>query len=67
MIFVGVMHLGVRMTEAIIETRLDANRNTGFPMVDACIRSLCETGWLNFRMRAMIVSLPPIHCGWTGA
>ena len=54
----GVMHLGVRMTEAIIETRLNAWKTgtTGFPMVDACIRSLCETGWLNFRMRAMIVS-----------
>ena len=25
-------------------------------MVDACIRSLRETGWLNIRMRAMIVS-----------
>ncbi|MEM8533395.1 MAG: deoxyribodipyrimidine photo-lyase [Chloroflexota bacterium] len=29
---------------------------TGFPMVDACMRSLATTGWLNFRMRAMIVS-----------
>jgi deoxyribodipyrimidine photo-lyase len=29
---------------------------TGHPLVDACIRSLVATGWLNFRMRAMIVS-----------
>ena len=29
---------------------------TGYPLVDACIRSLRHTGWLNFRMRAMIVS-----------
>ncbi len=29
---------------------------TGFPMVDACMRSLRATGWLNFRMRAMMVS-----------
>jgi len=29
---------------------------TGFPMVDACMRALRETGYLNFRMRAMIVS-----------
>jgi len=29
---------------------------TGFPMVDACMRCLLETGWLNFRMRCMIVS-----------
>jgi deoxyribodipyrimidine photo-lyase len=29
---------------------------TGFPFVDACMRSLIATGWLNFRMRAMLVS-----------
>ena len=29
---------------------------TGFPMVDACMRCLDETGWINFRMRAMLVS-----------
>jgi len=29
---------------------------TGIPIVDACMRSLNETGYLNFRMRAMIVS-----------
>jgi deoxyribodipyrimidine photo-lyase len=29
---------------------------TGFPLVDACMRSLIETGWLNFRMRAMLMS-----------
>ncbi|MEO0650116.1 MAG: deoxyribodipyrimidine photo-lyase [Planctomycetota bacterium] len=29
---------------------------TGFPFVDACVRSLKATGWLNFRMRAMLVS-----------
>ena len=29
---------------------------TGYPMVDACMRSLIATGWLNFRMRAMLVS-----------
>ena len=26
---------------------------TGFPMVDASMRALARTGWLNFRMRAM--------------
>jgi deoxyribodipyrimidine photo-lyase len=26
---------------------------TGFPMVDASVRRLRETGWLNFRMRAL--------------
>lgn len=29
---------------------------TGYPLVDACMRALMVTGWLNFRMRAMIVS-----------
>lgn len=29
---------------------------TGYPFVDACMRSLRATGWLNFRMRAMLVS-----------
>lgn len=30
--------------------------NTGVPIVDACMRCLHQTGWLNFRMRAMLVS-----------
>ncbi len=30
--------------------------NTGFPLVDACMRCLNETGYLNFRMRALVVS-----------
>lgn len=29
---------------------------TGYPLVDACMRSLHLNGWLNFRMRAMVVS-----------
>ena len=29
---------------------------TGVPFVDACMRFLTATGWLNFRMRAMLVS-----------
>lgn len=29
---------------------------TGFPLVDACMRCLHHTGYLNFRMRAMLVS-----------
>jgi len=30
--------------------------NTGYPMVDASMRCLTHTGWLNFRMRAMCAS-----------
>jgi deoxyribodipyrimidine photo-lyase len=29
---------------------------TGYPFVDACMRALRATGWINFRMRAMLVS-----------
>jgi deoxyribodipyrimidine photo-lyase len=34
---------------------------TGFPMVDAGMRCLAETGWINFRMRAMLVSFAAYH------
>jgi deoxyribodipyrimidine photo-lyase len=44
-------------------TRLHAwcEGRTGYPMVDACLRSLRATGWLNFRMRAMLVSFASYH------
>jgi deoxyribodipyrimidine photo-lyase len=34
---------------------------TGYPMVDACMRCLQATGWLNFRMRAMLMSFASHH------
>lgn len=34
---------------------------TGYPMVDACMRCVKATGWLNFRMRAMLVSFASHH------
>lgn len=47
---------------------------TGFPLVDACIKSAQHQGFLNFRMRAMITSLgchilriPWRELGWTMA
>lgn len=36
---------------------------TGLPFVDACMRSLQATGWLNFRMRAMVQSFASYHLG----
>lgn len=30
---------------------------TGYPLVDANMRCVKETGWINFRMRAMVVSI----------
>jgi len=29
---------------------------TGVPLIDACMRAVEQTGWINFRMRAMVVS-----------
>lgn len=42
------------------------NGTTGFPLVDACMRCLKNTGWINFRMRAMLVSVFCHHfdCSW---
>jgi deoxyribodipyrimidine photo-lyase len=34
---------------------------TGLPFVDACMRYLNATGWINFRMRAMLVSVATYH------
>jgi deoxyribodipyrimidine photo-lyase len=44
-------------------SRLSAweNGETGLPFLDACMRSLRATGWLNFRMRAMVVSVASYH------
>lgn len=46
--------------EALVQGR------TGWPMVDACVAMLRETGWLNFRMRAMLVSVAtyPLWLHW---
>jgi len=54
-------HPFVRALEGMRDTdpeRLNAwaTGQTGVPMVDACVRSLRATGWLNFRMRAMLAS-----------
>jgi deoxyribodipyrimidine photo-lyase len=34
---------------------------TGWPFVDACLRRLAATGWINFRMRAMLVAVASYH------
>ncbi|MGC6411651.1 MAG: FAD-binding domain-containing protein [Candidatus Puniceispirillaceae bacterium] len=38
-----------------------AKGRTGYPFIDACMRSLIATGWLNFRMRAMLMSFAAYH------
>lgn len=50
------------------QTRFEALKagKTGWPMVDACVRMLGDCGWLNFRMRAMLVSVAsyPLWLHW---
>ena len=46
------------LSDPLGAARFDAwsTGRTGYPMVDACMRALTATGWINFRMRAMLVS-----------
>lgn len=37
------------------------NGETGVPYIDACMRYLRATGWLNFRARAMLMSFASYH------
>jgi deoxyribodipyrimidine photo-lyase len=34
---------------------------TGLPFTDACLRYLAATGWLNFRMRSMVMAVASYH------
>ena len=38
-----------------------AEGRTGYPLIDACMRSLVHRGWITFRMRAMLVSFASYH------
>ncbi|TVP54842.1 MAG: deoxyribodipyrimidine photo-lyase [Halomonadaceae bacterium] len=35
--------------------------HTGWPLVDACMRALHGAGWINFRMRAMVMAVASYH------
>jgi deoxyribodipyrimidine photo-lyase len=57
-------HNFVRALDGLREDSIDprllqawCTGRTGYPMIDACMRCLQETGWLNFRMRAMLASV----------
>jgi deoxyribodipyrimidine photo-lyase len=63
----------VRAFDGMRESDFDRERferwaagQTGYPLVDACMRMLAATGWLNFRMRAMLVSFAayPLWLHW---
>ncbi|ADI15382.1 FAD-binding domain-containing protein [Truepera radiovictrix] len=51
------------LPEVLARERLEAFAagRTGYPMVDACMRALQAGGWLNFRMRALLVSFACYH------
>ena len=53
---------GIRPSEPD-QTRLAAweTGETGLPFLDACMRCLRATGWLNFRMRAMVMATASYH------
>ena len=55
-------------TDGLRESHFDTKRFnawknglTGYPFIDACMRALRATGWINFRMRAMLVSFASYH------
>ena len=61
-------HDGLRPGDGVCETPWNSELfeawcegRTGYPMVDACMRQLRTTGWINFRMRAMLVSFAAYH------
>ena len=56
-------HNMLRAADGLRENEISPGRlaawqtgHTGYPLVDACMRSLVATGWLTFRMRALVVS-----------
>ena len=65
------LHQSARMATARGDPALEAwgCGATGIPFIDACMRSLRATGWLNFRMRAMLQSFAAHHLGvdWRGS
>ena len=50
----GYRNLNQRVNEKYHKAWI--NGKTGVPLVDACMRCLNTTGYLNFRMRALVVS-----------
>ncbi len=62
----GFDELRVPHTKSEVFLQAWREGRTGWPFVDACMRSLNTTGWLNFRMRAMLVSIAsyPLWLHW---
>ncbi len=54
--FVGMRNEGDLAEEESLRLSAWIEGRTGYPFIDACMRSLQATGWINFRMRAMLMS-----------
>lgn len=54
-------YLDIRQEHNEVFYRAWENGETGYPLVDACMRCVCQTGYLNFRMRSMLVSFLTHH------
>ena len=52
-----------KLREEFDEEKFNAWRQgeTGYPIIDACMKYLQQTGWINFRMRALLVSFSSYH------
>jgi len=52
-----------KIRNEVDKEKLEAWKNgqTGYPLVDACMRCVKSTGYINFRMRAMVVSFLTHH------
>lgn len=55
----GFNHIRQEANPAVVKAWKEGQ--TGIPMVDACMRSVVATGYLNFRMRSMLVSFLTHH------
>lgn len=51
----------LRQTSAAARLAAWHRAETGLPFLDACLRYLAATGWLNFRMRALVVACAGTH------
>lgn len=57
----GVRNEGLMTREEAARFNAWRDGETGHPFVDACMRFLQHNGWINFRMRAMLVSFASQH------
>jgi len=55
--FLNKYYNSIKWSENIEHLEAWKSGKTGLPLVDACMRCVIKTGWINFRMRAMVVSV----------